>query len=149
MPPPERCVSSTQAPPEFLANMRFLDRLDLRLDPSSAGWALGKPSLKGEIRGWLRMADEREPDTTLLMMALDALPPVAFDLGILGWTPTLEFTGHIRRRPEPGWLQVALTSQNVGGGMMEEDAMVWDSAGHLVAQSRQLCGVRHPPARAE
>ncbi len=129
--------------------MRFLDRLDLRLDPSSAGWAMGRPSLKGEIRGWLRMADEREPDTTLLMMALDALPPVAFDLGILGWTPTLEFTGHVRRRPEPGWLQVALTSQNVGGGMMEEDAMIWDSAGHLVAQSRQLCGVRHPPVPSD
>ncbi|MEO7753978.1 MAG: thioesterase family protein [Terracoccus sp.] len=149
MPPPGQCVSSRQAPPECLANMRFLDRLDLRLDPSSAGWAMGRPSLKGEIRGWLRMADHREPDTTLLMMALDALPPVAFDLGILGWTPTLEFTGHVRRRPEPGWLQVALTSQNVGGGMMEEDAMVWDSAGHLVAQSRQLCGVRHPPARSD
>ncbi len=108
MPPPDRCLSAQQAPPEFLANMRFLDRLDLRIDPATAGWAMGKPSGRGAIRGWLRMADPREPDTTLLMMALDALPPVAFDLGILGWTPTLEFTGHIRRRPEPGWLRVAL-----------------------------------------
>jgi len=146
MPPPERCVSSEQAPPEFLANMRFLDRLDLRLDPATAGWALGKPSMKGVIRGWLRLKDAREPDTTLLMMALDALPPVAFDLGILGWTPTLEFTGHIRRRPAAGWLQVSLSSENVGGGMMEEDASIWDSTGALVAQSRQLCGVRHSTA---
>jgi acyl-CoA thioesterase len=142
MPPPERCVSSEQAPPEFLANMRFLERLDLRLDPATAGWALGKPSMKGVIRGWLRLKDAREPDTTMLMMALDALPPVAFDLGILGWTPTLEFTGHIRRRPATGWLQVSLSSENVGGGMMEEDASIWDSTGALVAQSRQLCGVR-------
>ena len=94
--------------------------------------------------GWLRLRDGREPDTTLLMMALDALPPVAFDLGLFGWTPTLEFTGHIRRRPEPGWLQVVLGSQTLGGGMMEEDAAIWDSAGNLVAQSRQLCGVRVP-----
>ena len=47
LPPPERCVSADQAPPEFLANMRFLERLDLRLDPATAGWALGKPSMKG------------------------------------------------------------------------------------------------------
>ena len=80
----------------------------------------------------------------MLMMALDALPPVAFDLGMLGWTPTLEFTGHIRRRPAPGWLLVSLVSENVGGGLMEEDAKIWDSAGHLVAQSRQLCGYRMP-----
>lgn len=144
LPPPERCVSAAEAPPSFLANMRFLERLDLRIDPATAGWAVGQPSKRGVIRGWLRLADGRDPDTTMLMMALDALPPVAFDLGMLGWTPTLEFTGHIRRRPTPGWLLVSLSSENVGGGLMEEDAKIWDSAGHLVAQSRQLCGYRMP-----
>ena len=49
--------------------------------------------------------------------------------------------GHATR-PEPGWLCVALSSENLGGGMMEEDARIWDSAGNLVAQSRQLCAVR-------
>lgn len=146
MPPPERCVSSDQAPPQFLRNMRFLERLDLRIDPATAGWAQGKPTGQGVMRGWLQLRDGREPDTTMLIMALDALPPVAFDLGMPGWTPTLEFTGHIRRRPAPGWLQVSLTSHNVGGGLMEEDASVWDSAGNLVAQSRQLCGYRLPSA---
>ena len=145
LPPPERCLASEQAPPDFLANAKLLDRLDLRLDPATAGWALGRPSMQGAMRGWLRLRDGREPDTTMLLMALDALPPVAFDLGLLGWTPTLELTAHVRRRPEPGWLRVALSSENLGGGMMEEDARIWDSAGNLVAQSRQLCGVR--PAR--
>ncbi len=145
LPPPEQCVSAAEAPPLFLANMRFLERLDLRIDPATAGWAVGRPSKQGVIRGWLRLADGRDPDTTMLMMALDALPPVAFDLGMLGWTPTLEFTGHIRRRPAPGWLLVSLASENVGGGLMEEDAKIWDSAGQLVAQSRQLCGYRMPP----
>lgn len=144
MPPPEQCISSEQAPPDFLANSKFLDRVDLRLDPTTAGWAMGKPSMRGVMRGWLRLRDSREPDTTMLMMALDAMPPVAFDLGLYGWTPTLEFTGHVRRRPEPGWLRVALSTENLGGGMLEEDAMIWDSAGNLVAQSRQLCGVRLP-----
>ncbi len=145
LPPPDQCLSTEQAPPDFLANSKFLDRVDLRLDPATAGWAVGRPSMQGIMRGWLRLKDGREPDTTMLMLALDALPPVAFDLGMFGWTPTLEFTGHVRRRPEPGWLRVALRSETVGGGMMEEDAMIWDSAGSLVAQSRQLCGVR--PAR--
>ena len=59
------------------------------------------------IRGWLRLADGREPDPLMLLLARDALPPVAFDLGLSGWTPTLELTVHVRARPAPGWLRVA------------------------------------------
>ena len=65
----------------------MLDRLDLRLDPATAGWAAGRPSGLGQIRGWLRLADGREPDPLMLLLAADALPPVAFDLGLSGWTP--------------------------------------------------------------
>jgi acyl-CoA thioesterase len=144
LPPPEECVSAQEAPPTFLAAASLLERLDLRIDPATAGWAAGHPSGVGSMRGWLRMRDGREPDPVMLLFALDALPPVAFDLGILGWAPTLEFTGHIRRRPAPGWLRVALSSQNVTAGLMEEDAVVWDSEGRFVAQSRQLCGIRTP-----
>ncbi len=146
MPPPDACVSSTDAPPDFLAASSMLDRLDLRIDPATAGWAVGTPSGDGVMRGWLRLRDGREPDPVMLLFALDALPPVAFDLGILGWAPTLEFTGHVRARPAPGWLQVELTSRNVTTGLMEEDAVVWDSTGRFVAQSRQLCGIRAPRA---
>lgn len=142
LPPPDECVSAQQAPPDFLRHNHFLERVDIRLDPATAGWAVGKPSMRGLIQGWLRLRDPREPDTTMLALALDAFPPVAFDLGLYGWTPTLEFTGHIRRRPAPGWLRVVLTTENVGGGLMEEDRRIWDSTGSLVAQSRQLCGVR-------
>ncbi|MDN5794281.1 MAG: thioesterase family protein [Intrasporangium sp.] len=150
LPPPDRCVPSDAAPPDFLSQSPFLDRLDLRLDPDTAGWAMGKPSMRGLMRGWLRLKDGREPDTTMLMWALDAFPPVAFDLGIYGWAPTLEFTGHIRRRPAPGWLRVVLSSDTTTGDLMEEDATIWDSAGNLVAQSRQLCSVRSQsrPARS-
>ena len=144
MAPPEQCLSTEQLPPSFLNATSLLERLDLRIDPATAGWASGKPSGKGEIRGWLRLRDGRAPDPTVLLFALDALPPVAFDLGILGWAPTLEFTGHVRGRPASGWLQVALTSENLTRGLMEEDARIWDSTGRLVAQSRQLCGVRIP-----
>jgi acyl-CoA thioesterase len=144
MPPPEDCVSSTDAP-EFLAAATLLERIEIRLDPATAGWVAGRPSGRGEMRGWLRLLDGREPDPVMLLFALDALPPVAFNLGILGWAPTLEFTGHVRARPAPGWLRVELSSRNVTAGLMEEDAMVWDSEGRFVAQSRQLCGIRTPP----
>lgn len=144
MPPPEECVSSSEHRPPGLRDSALLDRLDMRLDPATAGWAVGKPSGRGEVRGWLRLADAREPDPTLLLFALDGLPPVAFDLGVYGWAPTLELTAYVRARPAPGWLQVELTSHTLSGGLMEEDAVVWDSTGRLVAQSRQLCGVRVP-----
>ena len=142
MPPPDECFSARAAPPDFLAAATLLERFDLRLDPSTTGWAAGKPSRQGRMRGWIRFLDGREPDAVSLLWALDALPPVAFDLGILGWAPTLELTGHVRARPAPGWLRVELSSQNVGEGLLEEDAVVWDANGRFVAQSRQLCGVR-------
>ncbi len=145
LPPPDQCLPSSAAPPEFLQHSEFLDRVDLRLDPDTAGWAMGRPSKRGVMRGWLRLKDGREPDTTMLMWALDAFPPVAFDLGIFGWAPTLEFTGHIRRRPEPGWLRVVISSDTMTGDLMEEDATIWDSAGNVVAQSRQLASVRRQP----
>jgi hypothetical protein len=63
---------------------------------------------------------------------------VTFDLGMFGWTPTLELTVHLRAVPAHGWLRVCHCTRNVAGGLLEEDAEVWDSADRLVAQSRQL-----------
>jgi len=145
LPPPDRCVSAAQAPPDFLKHASLLQRLDMRLDPATTGWAMGKPSGNGVIRGWLRMADGREPDPLLLLLAVDALPPVAFELGLPGWTPTLELTAHVRARPAPGWLRVNLTNRTLAGGFLEEDAEVWDSEGRLVALSRQLARASTPP----
>jgi hypothetical protein len=138
MPPPDRCVSSAHAPPSFMEQAALLERLDLRLDPACVGWAFGEPSGRGLMQGWLRMADPRDPDPLLLLLAADALPPVTFDLGMFGWTPTMELTVHLRRAPAPGWLRVKHSTRNISGGFLEEDAEVWDSADRLVAQSRQL-----------
>lgn len=144
LPDPDACVSAAQAPPQFLKHASLLDRLDLRLDPATTGWAVGKPSGNGVIRGWLRLADGREPDPLMLLLAVDALPPVAFELGLPGWTPTLELTAHVRCRPAPGWLRVNLTSRTLSGGYLEEDAEVWDSENRLVALSRQLARATSP-----
>lgn len=146
MPPPEQCIGTEHAPPEFLDQADLLRRLDLRLDPSCVGWALGEPSRRGRIQGWLRMPDGREPDPLLLLLAVDALPPVTFDLGLFGWTPTVELTAHVRALPAPGWLRVTHSTRNLAGGFLEEDCEVWDSADRLVAQSRQLAAAPRPTA---
>lgn len=141
LPPLEACVDASSAPEQVVGDLPFLDRLDLRLDPATVGWAVGAPSGRGMIQGWLRAADGREPDPLLLLLAVDALPPVTFDLGLTGWAPTLALTAHVRARPAPGWLRVRVSTRNPAGGLLEEDAEVWDSTGRLVAQSRQLAAV--------
>lgn len=145
MPGPDACVSAAMAPPGSAGDLPFLHRFDLRLDPDTVGWAMGKPSHRGVIQGWVRMADGREPDPLMLLLAVDTLPPVTFDLGLPGWAPTLELSAHVRAKPAPGWLRVRVSTRNFAGGLLEEDAEVWDSAGRLVAQSRQLA--RAPLAR--
>ena len=144
MPPPAACVGVADVPGAAVPFPPLMERLDLRLDPSTAMWGLGQPSGEGRMRGWIRFRDGREPDALALLFFLDALPPVAFDLGLMGWAPTLEFSGHVRAVPVPGWLQVELTTDNFSGTLLEEDARIWDSTGRLVAQSRQLAAVRVP-----
>ena len=82
--------------------------------------------------------DESFASPENLVAYFDALPPVTFDLGMIGWAPTLELTAHVRAKPAPGWLKVQHRTRNFAGGMFEEDCEVWDSTGRLVAQSRQL-----------
>ncbi len=138
MPPYEHCLGADAGSVVIPGSSAIADRLDVRLDPATAGWAVGAPSGKGEMRGWFGLADGRDADPLSLLLAVDALPPTSFELGLKGWTPTVELTAHIRCRPAPGPLRVSITTRNLAGGFLEEDAEVWDSADRLVAQSRQL-----------
>ncbi|UUN29299.1 thioesterase family protein [Streptomyces sp. FIT100] len=139
IPPYEHCLGPADGPaPAIPGSSAITDRLDIRLDPATVGWAVGAPSGKGEMRGWFGLADGRAADPLSLLLTVDALPPTSFELGLKGWTPTVELTTHVRCRPAPGPLRVAITTRNLAGGFLEEDAEVWDSADRLVAQSRQL-----------
>ncbi|MER6217758.1 thioesterase family protein [Streptomyces sp. NPDC001674] len=138
MPPYEECLGPEAGPAPIPGSSAIVDRLRLRLDPATAGWAVGAPSGKGEMRAWFELADGRDADPLSLLLAVDALPPTSFDLGLLGWTPTVELTTHVRHRPAPGPLRVGIVTRNLAGGFLEEDAEVWDSTDRLVAQSRQL-----------
>ncbi|HWM35730.1 MAG TPA: thioesterase family protein [Streptomyces sp.] len=138
MPPREQCFSAHDNPAGPEAGPEMGKRLDLRLDPATCGWAVGAPSGRGEMRAWFGLADGRDADPFSLLMAVDALPPTAFELGLRGWVPTVELTVHVRARPASGPLRVSVRTVNLAGGFLEEDVEVWDSAGRLVAQSRQL-----------
>ncbi|MBZ3903952.1 MULTISPECIES: thioesterase family protein [Streptomyces] len=142
IPPVEQCFGPQDAPGPVPGGSAIADRLFLKLDPATLGWALGAPSGKGEMRSWFGLADGRDADPFALLLAVDALPPTAFEMGIQGWVPTVELTVHVRCRPAPGPLRVSITTRNLAGGFLEEDAEVWDSADRLVAQSRQLARAR-------
>ncbi|WP_435771867.1 thioesterase family protein [Nocardioides sp. SYSU DS0651] len=138
IPPRDRCVPNTEAPEELRRIAPLMERFQMLFHPEQAGWTVGRPSGRGELSAWFRLAGDREPDPLALLLAVDALPPVTFDLGRPGWAPTVELTAHVRARPAPGWLRVRHLTRNVAGGMFEEDCEVWDSADRLVAQARQL-----------
>ncbi|MFI5657630.1 thioesterase family protein [Streptomyces sp. NPDC051684] len=145
MPPAEQCFGAGDAPegaPPVPGSSAISDRLHLKLDPATLGWALGAPSGKGEMRAWFGLADGRDMDPLSLLLAVDALPPTAFEMGLKGWVPTVELTVHVRCRPAPGPVRVSITTRNLAGGFLEEDAEVWDAKDRLVAQSRQLARVR-------
>ncbi|NJC57829.1 thioesterase family protein [Brevibacterium marinum] len=138
VPDPDQCITIAEAPIDFVESAPIVHRYDMRLDPGTAGFASGQPSGRGLLQGWIRLADDAEPDPLSLLAFLDAFPPVMFDLGRFNWAPTMELTAHVRAIPAPGWIKVRLQTRNIAGGMFEEDCDLWDSEGRLVAQSRQL-----------
>lgn len=137
LPPVEECLLTSDAPPDFKAQVPLVDRFEMRLSPRAAAWTVGRPSGEGALECWFRLPG-REPDPLSLLLAVDAMPPVTFDLGRPGWAPTVQLTAHVRAVPAPGWLRMRHATRNVAGGFFEEDCEVWDSADRLVAQSRQL-----------
>jgi acyl-CoA thioesterase len=143
LPPIEECVSLGHWPGTFGpdGSAGYAVQVDLRLDPATTGWRRGQPAGIPEMRGYFRLREDRDPDAYLLALAVDGLPPVVFGLGAAGWAPTVELTWHMRAVPAPGLLRVATRCRHVSGGWFDEEAEVWDAAGRLVAQSRQIARV--------
>ena len=90
MPAPPECVGTPDtAKLRGETEVPLAEHIEQRLDPATAGWARGEPSGQGEIRGWFRFLDDRAVQPADLYFVLDCFPPVAFDLGLMGWAPTL------------------------------------------------------------
>ncbi|MGC4934344.1 thioesterase family protein [Gordonia sp. DT30] len=138
--PPDDAIDIDSSPVSQI--MHLGSALDLALDPQTF------PVMRGEtgdpvVRGWCRPKDT-EPDSNFTVLVCDVSPPVVMNLALFGWAPTVQLTTYIRREPAPGWLRFAASSIEVGPGMFEEDHLVVDSTGAVVAQSRQLALI---PAR--
>ena len=143
LPPIEECIDLGMWPgavgPD--GTIGYAGQVEMRLDPATTGWRHGTPAGIPEMRGYFRLREDRDPDAYLLALAVDGMPPVVFGLGASGWAPTVELTWHMRAVPVPGVLKVAARCRHVSGGWFDEEAEVWDAAGRLVAQSRQIARV--------
>lgn len=144
LPPIDECVKVPSYRDGSPFVVSIMDRSDLRLDPDVIGFAFGKPSGHGELRGWISFADGRPMDPLGLLFITDALPPATFELVSAGWVPTISLTAYVRARPVPGPLRVSQTAQVIDGGRFDEICEVWDSSDRLVAQATQLAAIRIP-----
>lgn len=138
------CVLVPRAAPGAGFEVPLMDVVEQRLDPSATGFAVGDPSGRGVIAGWQRLADGSAWDPLSVLVALDPVPPVSYDLGVRGWVPTLSLTAYVRRLPAAGPLRVRLAATEVGGDRMDEVAHAWDADGRLVAQATQIAAIRLP-----
>jgi len=137
VPPMDQCIRRT--PVGGTAVVGLADRLDMWLHPDDAEALDDRPSGTGRTRGWFEFRDGRPIDTLGLLLAADSFPPAVFNIPdlIRGWVPTVEFTVHVRAIPSPGPLSCSFVTRFVTGGVLHEDGELWDSAGNLVAISRQ------------
>ena len=138
LPPVEDCLGGESAthfelPPIF-------DKVEIRFHPDHVGFATGSKHGHAEVGGWMRFQDGRPADPLAMLLFTDAHPPSVFnapDLPI-AWVPTIELTVHVHKRPAPGWIGAWFTTNHINGGFLEEDGVLWDETGDLVAVSRQI-----------
>ncbi len=142
LPDQSKCLTRTLSERDVMSEIA--DRTQILLHPDT-GWIKGTPSGLARITGWTRFADGREPDALSLLFFADGFPPAVFEVmeGNV-WVPTIELTVHVRSIPAPGWLRVVMQTRFLQDGYFEEDGEIWDSAGVLVAQSRQLGMIFRP-----
>ena len=137
LPPREQCVRHTSD--GGVVRAALAERLHTWFRPEHAPFRSGPKPGVAMIEGWTAFADGRPFDTLSLLLVADAFPPAVFNVDMpAGWVPTIELTVHVRGIPGPGALMCRFRSEIVQNGFLQEDGDVWDSAGNLVAQSRQL-----------
>lgn len=150
LPPVEDCPRSPALRPDGV-RIGHLANVDLRLDPATTGWARGEPGGSGELRGWIRPDPETDPghigpdggvDPLWMIIAGDALPPLTFDFGLLGWVPTVSMDVQLRSLPTGGWFSAVQRARLIADNWLDETCDVYDATGRLVASARQLAGYR-------
>ena len=123
-------------------HVAILEGSEQRLDRSTMAFARGEVGDVGELRGWVRFDDGTEFDPFSLLFAGDCFPPATFNLGSIGWVPTLQLTVYLRALPAPGPLKVRQSITVVHGRLVDEVCHIVDSEGILVAHATQLAQAR-------
>ena len=139
LPPVEDCLADDALP----GAPAIFDRVGIRFHPDHLGFAVGQKHGRAEIGGWMRFRDGREPDPMAMLLFTDAHPPAVFNAPDVsfGWTPTIELTVHVHKRPRAGLIGGWFEVSHINGGFLEEDGLLWDEDGDLVAVSRQIAMV--------
>jgi acyl-CoA thioesterase len=132
LPPPQDCV---RVPAGSVGRASIAERIEFR-SAELPGWFRGQPTGHPSSEFWMRFADGRDADLLALPLLVDSTAPSVLELGVT--STTIQLTVHLRAHPAPGWLACRATTRFVSGGYHEEDFEIWDSAGTMVAQSRQL-----------
>lgn len=141
---PWRPTEAALVPPDTgFAMPSVSERMGLRLEAASTGFATGAAGAEARVRA---VVEKAEPSVLAAIVACDLTPPAIWNaLGPTGWVPTVELTVHVRARPAPGPMTVEATTRHVSAGFLEEDAEVFDAEGTLVVQSRQLARYSESP----
>lgn len=141
--PPQLAPIGTCIAITALDSYTIFHNLDIRLDPSCAGWMKDDLTQRSEQKGWARFKSGRTFDAQSLLLIADAFPPPAVaSHGLIAWIPTLEFSVNIRNLPETEWLKCIFRTRFIDNDILEEDGEIWDANNTLVAVSRQIAQFR-------
>lgn len=116
----------------------MFDQVEVRLDPEWSGVMNGRPSGRGELRGWLKLPLQENFDSISLLFAVDALPPPTFDTDFIDMVSTAELTVYVRAIPAPGPVRIVTRARLIDPHWVDHTCDVWDGTGRLVAQATQL-----------
>ena len=122
----------------------FLELLDVRLAPDPPLFSMNSSARVG---GWVRLAQRRRPDVSLLLVLCDVfpralmatqahsptVPPPTTSLHMLIHEP--DVAAHLG---DDEHLIAELTTRRVNDGFFDEDSTLWSPDGALLAQGRQL-----------
>lgn len=136
----DRCVDAP-----FRENQPFRDRLLQKMTPANVRALEGELDGSGVWHAWMDFADGSYKDVCSLIMFADALPPPLFSIyGAEGWVPTLDLSVQIHGKPTPGPLRCVFRTNVITRGIVNEEGLLWDSTGDIVAVARQTAKYRQP-----
>jgi Thioesterase-like superfamily len=135
--PFDDCIRLKPVTPDG-SRVAMFDQVDVRLDPEWSGVMNGRPSGRGQLRGWLKLLGEESFDPISLLYAVDALPPPTFDTDFIDMVSTAELTVYVRAIPAPGPVRIAARARLIDPRWVDHTCDVWDGTGRLVAQATQL-----------